>query len=334
MHNICQINNFDIYIDKFYICGMITLVQLEYIVAVDNYRHFATAAEKCFVTQPTLSMQVKKLEEDLGVQTVDRSRQPVIPTDIGKEIIGQAREVLRDAGLIEDIVRRFRSEVSGELRLGIIPTLGPFLLPLFVGNFARKYPAVDLWVAELVTEEIIEKLRNEQLDAGIFVTPVHDRSVIEEPLFYEEMLIYANPRHALLRKAGIQVRDMDSPDIWLLNDGHCFRHQVVNLCSLSGERGRELPFQLEGGSLETLVRLIDREGGFTLIPELAELHFPEEKRSQVQHFSDMTPLREVSLVYSRHFAKRNILEALKQQLLKDIPEHMLNAGRGEIVEWK
>ena len=334
MLNICQINNIYNKIDIDYICKMITLIQLEYIVAVDNYRHFVTAAEKCFVTQPTLSMQIKKLEEHLGVQIFDRSKQPVIPTDIGTLIIRQAREVLKSSRDIDDIIARFKTEVSGELRLGIIPTLGPFLLPIFVGNFTRSYPGVSLSVEELVTEEIIFRLKREQLDAGIFVTPVNDISIMEEALFYEEMLIYANKQHPLLKKPEILIKDMDSPEIWLLNDGHCFRHQVVNLCSLHEHSDDELPFHLEGGSLETLLGLIEMEGGFTLIPELAKDKFSEDKLSSVKHFSDMTPLREVSLVYSRHYAKRSLLDALKGQIIKDVPAHMLESKRGEVVEWK
>ena len=312
----------------------ITLTQLEYVVAVDNYRHFARAAEKCFVTQPTLSMQIMKLEEHLGIKLFDRSRQPVVPTEIGKKVIEQARDALKAASRIDDLVKQHTAEISGELRLGIIPTLGPFLLPLFAGNFMRKYPGVALTVEELVTDSIIRRLKNETLDAGLFVTPAHESSIIEEPLFYEEMLLYAHPSHSLLSKPVVEIKDMNSPELWLLNDGHCFRHQVVNLCGAGSHAGEGLPFHLEGGSLETLVRLIDREGGFTLLPELATLLLPPEKQDSLIRFSDVTPLREVSLVRSRYYAKQNLLEALRTQIMTDIPQYMKDPGRGQVVEWK
>lgn len=313
---------------------MITLIQLEYVVAVDTYRHFAQAAAHCFVTQPTLSMQIKKLEDDLNIRIFDRTKQPVVPTDIGILLIEQARHVLAEAGRINEMVKFYQGNVSGELRLGIIPTLGPYLLPLFAGTFKKRYPGVTLHIEEIITEQIAEKLRTDQLDGGIFVTPFGDQGIIEQPLFYEEMLIYAHLDHPLLQQRHIQVIDMNSPDIWLLNDGHCFRSQVINLCAISPERRQELPFDLEGGSLETLMRIIRREGGFTIIPELTANELWVNEAAHIARFSDQKPLREVSLCYSRNYVKYKLLQSLADVISEAVPSAMLDGKRGDLVTWK
>lgn len=313
---------------------MITLIQLEYIVAVDTYRHFATAADKCFVTQPTLSMQIKKLEEQLGVIVFDRTKQPVIPTEQGKRIIEQARIVLQESKRIDQIVQEVKEEVSGELRVAVIPTIAPYLLPLFTGDYKRKYPNVKLKIEEQVTETIVDKLEKDLIDVGILVTPLHEKQILEMPLYYEEMLIYSNKNHPLVTQPFIKVKDIATPEIWLLNDGHCFRHQVVNLCDLHELHSDTLPFEFEGGSLETLIRIIDREGGYTLIPELTEEVIPEERKQQVRHFSQIVPLREVSLVFTRRFAKTKMISLLADTIKNAVPKHYLDKTRGNIVEWK
>jgi len=313
---------------------MTTLIQLEYIVAVDTYRHFATAAEKCFVTQPTLSMQIKKLEEQLDVIIFDRTKQPVIPTEQGKKIIEQARITLQEAKKIDQIVKDVKNEVSGELRIAVIPTIAPYLLPLFSGDYKREHPNVKLKIEEQVTERIVENLEKDLLDVGILVTPLHEKQILEMPLYYEEMLIYSNKDNPLVKKPVIQVGDIATSEIWLLNDGHCFSHQVVNLCDLHDLESDDLPFDFEGGSLETLMRIIDKEGGYTLIPELAEEVIPQERKNQIRHFSNMVPLREVSLVFSRRFAKTKMIDRLAGVIKTSIPEHFLDKSRGTIVEWK
>ena len=313
---------------------MTTLIQLEYLIAVDRYRNFARAADACFVTQPTLSMQIKKLEDEMGVIIFDRSKKPVIATEPGRLIIEQAKVVLREHQKIDEIVKSFHNTITGELRIGVIPTLSPYLLPLFAGEFKRKYPGVRLIARELLTDEIAAHLKQDLLDAGIFVTPFQDGSLKEWPLFFEEMLVYASPGHRLISKPEILVKDVETPDIWLLTDGHCFRDQVVNLCSIPGMPQHELPFEFEGGSLETLMRIVDREGGFTLLPELATLDMTADKRKQLKSFTGYKPLREVSLVYSRNFAKLRLLKLLHEEIRHSVPENMLNKERGSIVEWK
>ena len=313
---------------------MITLTQLEYIVAIDEYRHFATAAEKCFVTQPTLSMQIKKLEDELGVIIFDRSRQPVVPTDLGAKLIEQARMTLSATQRIKEIIQEEQQEVEGTLKIGIIPTLAPYLLPVFIGPYIRKYPAVKVEVEELVSEEIIRRLKRDILDVGLFVTPYHDEKIVERPVFYEEMLVYAHPDSELLKKKEVGHEDIVTSDIWMLGNGHCFRNQVVNLCEMSASQHKNLPFEFESNSLETLMRIVDVEGGFTLIPELALQYMSPEKKKQVRSIANTKPLREVSVIYSRHFTKQRLITLLCDEIKSVVPAHMLKRDRGMIVEWK
>ena len=313
---------------------MITLTQLEYIVAIDEYRHFATAAEKCFVTQPTLSMQIKKLEDELGVIIFDRSRQPVVPTDLGAKLIEQARMTLSATQRIKEIIQEEQQEVEGTLKIGIIPTLAPYLLPVFIGPYIRKYPAVKVEVEELVSEEIIRRLKRDILDVGLFVTPYHDEKIVERPVFYEEMLVYAHPDCELLKKKEVGHEDIVTSDIWMLGNGHCFRNQVVNLCEMSASQHKNLPFEFESNSLETLMRIVDVEGGFTLIPELALQYMSPEKKKQVRSIANTKPLREVSVIYSRHFTKQRLITLLCDEIKSVVPAHMLKRDRGMIGEWK
>ncbi len=313
---------------------MITITQLEYIVAVDTHRHFATAAEHCFITQPTLSMQIKKLEEFLGITIFDRTKQPIIPTYIGAEVIEQARLVLSEAKKIDEIIDSHKNKVEGSLKIGIIPTLAPFLLPMFIGDYIRKYPDIKVEVEELVSEDIVQYLKKDKIDVGIFVTPAKDEKIIERPLFYEEMMIYAHKDHALLKQESIEVKDIVTPEIWMLSDGHCFRNQVINLCEMHNLQHQSLPFEFESNSLETLMKIIDKEGGFTLIPELATQYLSEEKLKQVKRFTNLNPLREVSLVYSRHYSKHKLLDLLAKNIQSVVPQEMLNSNKGTVVEWR
>ncbi|MDP4184483.1 MAG: hydrogen peroxide-inducible genes activator [Bacteroidota bacterium] len=313
---------------------MITLTQLEYIVAVDQCRHYGKAAEKCFITQPTLSMQIKKLEDDLGVTIFDRNRQPLVPTEIGIEIIEQARKALREAEQINLVIEEHKHFIGGTLRLGIIPTLSPYLLPLFIGSLKRDYPRLNIKVEELFTDKIIEALRKDAIDIGILVTPLHEEKIIERPLFYEEMKVYTHPDHPLSHHKTLRVQDVSLSDIWLLSDGHCFRNQVINLCKAKGTHKNRLPFEFEAGSMETLIKIVDNEGGITLIPELAMNDMNENRRKNVKDFEGLKPLREVSLVYSEFYGRKKIIEILEKEIIKNIPSYLLEKERGMIVEWR
>ncbi len=312
---------------------MISLIQLEYIVAIDKYRHFVTAAEHCFVTQPTLSMQVKKVEDELGVILFDRSKQPLIPTDIGKKIIEQARVVLSENRRIKEIVQEHNNMLSGELVMGVIPSLSPYLLPRFIRLFTTKYKEVKLKVVELLSEQIIEGLKNDSIDVGLLVTPLNEDWIKEEPLFYEEIKILLHKEHALAKNNKINSSLLNSKGLWLLGKGHCFRNQVINICSFQEESNNENNFYFESGSLETIKRIVEIEGGYTLLPELAVGNCNSEQ-TILKSFIGEPPVREVSLVYARTQHKRRIIEELKQTILEAIPEEMKNKNRGQVVEWR
>lgn len=312
---------------------MITLVQLQYIVALDTHRHFVTAAKYCFVTQPTLSMQVKKLEDFLGILIFDRSKQPFVPTTIGKKIITQARVVLAESKRISDIIDNEQTILEGSLSVGVIPSVAPYLLPLFIGSFSNKYPQIQLKIKELLTEEIIEEIKIGMLDIGILVTPIKEDFILEKPLFYEEILLYVNQKHALANKKSVDTSEIGTPDLWLLSKGHCFRSQVINLCSYTMDKQDSFHFEYESGSLETLKRFVEMEGGFTLLPELAAKNL-SEKSAKIRNFKLTKPLREVGLVYSNTFSKTKIIDAFSQSILQAIPSSLQNKERGTVVEWK
>lgn len=309
-----------------------TIIQLEYIVAVDTYKSFAEAAGKCFVSQPALSMQIKKIEEELGVLIFDRSKKPVLTTDIGKQIIKQAREALRQIQKIHEIVDNQRGEVGGELRVGIIPTLSPYLLPLFITSFLESYPNVQLSIEELLSDDIIHKLNNDLIDVGILVSPLDDRSLVELPLFYERFLIYASEHHPFAKRNKVSIHELSFDDMWVLQEGHCFRNQVVNLCS---EQGTDIKGQLrfESGSLETIKRIVEHQSGYTLLPELAAQDMPASKQKYIKSFSDQQPVREVSIVVHRSFMKKKLIEALKAEILRSVPASFKDKNRGTIVKW-
>ncbi len=309
-----------------------TIIQFEYIIAVDNHRHFGKAADACFVTQPTLSMQIQKLEDQLGVLVFDRSKQPVVPTEIGRRIIAQARIVVSDAKRLTEIVSEEKGEIAGELSIGIIPTLSPYLLPLFIHGFIEKYPNVKVKVHELVTEEVIKRLKNETLDLGIIVTPFSDPGLIEKPLFYEEFYAYISHRSELFKKEVLHVDDITDDDIWLLNEGHCFREQVLNLCQTYKERDSQ--FKYESGSLEALKKIVDKHGGMTLLPQLATFDLSKNEKNNLRHFVEPKPIREVSIVMHRSYLKRKLVEALHKEILASIPDYIDIKKNGKVIKWK
>ena len=299
-----------------------TFVQLEYILAVDEHRHFATAAAHCFVTQPTLSMQIQKLEEELGIKLFDRSRQPVVPTPIGELVLVHARRVILEVRMLEDVIKEKQGLIHGELRLGIIPTLAPYLLPLFLQSFLDKYPEVQLKVKEVTTEHLVEAIQKGHLDMGLVVTPLQVASIREHPIFYEEMVAYVSKSNAAYKKTYVLANDIDVHDLWLLEEGNCFRSQMLNLCELQKAHRDLLRFEYEAGSLETLKKMVETNRGITILPELATLDMSASQLKLVRHFKSPAPVREVSLITSKTFVKQKLFLALKKELLQCIPEKL------------
>ncbi|MEJ2105202.1 MAG: LysR substrate-binding domain-containing protein, partial [Ignavibacteriaceae bacterium] len=210
-----------------------TLVQLYYIVAVDNFRHFAKAAEYCFVTQPTLSMQIHKLEEELGVLIFDRSKQPIIPTDIGSKIIRQARVILQESERLQGIIDDETGAFTGTLKIGIIPTVAPYLLPLFLKSFVQKYPKIELVIDEITTDEIVNGIHKDLVDVGILALPINQADIIERSLYFEPFVAYVSKTNSLYLKDKISIDDLSRDDLLLLKEGHCLREQTLKICSAS-----------------------------------------------------------------------------------------------------
>lgn len=305
--------------------------QLEYIIAVNECRHFVKASEKCYVTQATLSMMIKKLEEELKVKIFDRSRQPVVPTEIGNKIIAQAKIIVNETNRMKEIVLGEQEELSGELRIGIIPTLAPYLLPLFMNSFLKKYPRVRLKISELTTDDIIDKLQRHDIDAGLLSTPLNNSSLTEQPLFYEEFVVYASSKEKILEKKYILADDIDINRLCLLEEGHCLRSQVFNLCELrkKGTDVHQLDFAT--GSIETLKKIVDTNQGITILPMLALADLTAKQKNNVRYFKKPVPAREIGLVTYRYFIKEKLIESLKKEILNAIPSEMKTFSRKEIV---
>ncbi len=286
-----------------------TITQLKYVLAVAEHQNFTKAAEKTFVTQPTLSMQIQKLEDELEIQIFDRSKKPIELTGIGKKIVEQAKNIVNEAERMQDVVDQEKGFIGGTFKLGIIPTVMPTLLPMFLKNFSNRYQKVNLKIEELNTDEIITKINDGYLDAAIAATPLGNEKIKERVLYYEPFVGYIPENHRLFSKEKLEVNDLDIEDILLLEDGHCFRDGIINLCKASKIGGSE-KFQLESGSFETLVKLADEGLGMTLLPYLHTLDISTNQIKNLRYFKEPSPAREVSLIYSKSELKMQIINAL------------------------
>ena len=286
-----------------------TITQLKYVLAVAEHQNFTKAAEKTFVTQPTLSMQIQKLEEELAILIFDRSKKPIELTAVGRKIVNQAKSIVNEADRMQDVVDQEKGFIGGEFRLGIIPTIMPTLLPMFLKTFTIKYPKVHLKIEELATDEIIAKLDEGHLDAAIAATPLHHDKIKERTLYYEPFVGYVPEGHRLFQKDKIEGKDLDIDDILLLEDGHCFRDGVINLCKAS-KLSQDDSFQLESGSFETLIKLSHEGLGMTLLPYLHTLDISKEQVKHLRFFQEPSPAREVSIIYNKSELKMQIINAM------------------------
>ncbi|MBD3615270.1 MAG: LysR family transcriptional regulator [Gracilimonas sp.] len=309
-----------------------TLTQLSYIVAVDKYRHFATAAQKIYITQPTLSMQIQKLEDELGVLIFDRSKSPVVPTAMGEEIVKQAKLILSGAKHIEDMVAVQGDSLKGTFRVGIIPTIAPYLVPLFLKPFINKYPDVELIFEEALTAEVLKGLNEDYFDVGIIATPT-EQHMFEQDLFLEPFLGYVSSSHELVKKDKLCIDDLYKEDLWLLNEGHCFRDQTMKICKKNNEKRNKAPIIFESGNLETLKRLVEQDFGITLMPYLAMNDYDTRcENGVVKEFEDPVPSRKIRLVYSREFLKKNLIEAFAGVIKDSIPKELVSEDKAMVIE--
>jgi LysR family hydrogen peroxide-inducible transcriptional activator len=309
-----------------------TLTQLNYILAIDRCRNFAQAAKECFVTQPTLSMQVQKLEDYLQIIVFDRSKSPVEPTPMGKKVLEYARKVMHGAHELEELSKSLRGEVAGEFILAVIPTLAPYVLPLFVQKFVEEYPKVELKIFENQTDEIIRLLKDGKIDGAILATPLEVKELTEEHLFYEPFRIFLSPTHVFAKKKNIDEKELDMREAWLLKEGHCMRTQALQLCQYRKVTNEQKHLFFEAGSLETLINMVKASKGFTVLPYLASINMSEVDQKLLKDFKGHLPVRDISFVTGPHSMKKSVEKALVKVILKCLPKELRRtSANAEVV---
>lgn len=303
-----------------------TLQQLEYILAVDRFRHFAKAAEFCCVTQPTLSAMIQKLEEELGAKIFDRSRQPVRPTSIGLKIIGHARHMIAQAESLKGIVKEEMHSLAGTFRLGILPTIAPYLLPRFFPVLMNRYPEVDIQVAEMKTAEIKKSLQTGEINAGIVADLSDLGDFVRTELFYEQFYVYVSRESKLFGCDVVRTSDLEGENLWLLDEGHCFRDQLLRFCQMKSAQASQMAYRL--GSLETFMRMVEGGRGVTFIPELAVLQLGDVQRQLVKPFAIPSPARRIVMLTSKDYVRLAVVEAVSGEIRASVPKDMLSLRPG------
>jgi len=308
-----------------------TLQQLEYVVALDSHRNFVVAANKCFVTQPTLTMQLKKLEDEIGVQIFDRNKKPLQPTLAGERIVMKARQILQEVDQLKAFLSNERESLHGSFTIAIIPTLAPYLLPLFLPAFNQQNPDTYLQIFEQQSEEIIRGLKNNTIDLGILVTPLKEKSIREIELFQEPFLLYHPINHQLAQAEKVTPSMLNLSEMLILDEGHCFRNQTLNICN-SETNNNNLGFNYQSGSIETLKNLVNKNLGYTLVPELSVCSLQDN--DQIKRFVSPEPVREISLAVHKSFTKELLIEKLRQIILTQIPENFAKNNKYMKVMWR
>ena len=290
-----------------------TIIQLEYLLAVANCGSFSQAAEHCFVTQPSLSMQVKALEEELGVVLLDRSKKPVIPTEAGEVVLAQARETLRAYGGIREAVAELKGETAGKLRLGVIPTIAPYLLHKFIPAFVRDFPKVELEISEMITADIVEALKRDRIDAALVASGTCGEGIQEQELFNDRFYAYVSPENPLYERSNVRIEDIDVKDLVILSAGNCMRDQILELCQAK----REMParYSFESGSLDTLMRIVDCTSCLTIVPEMAVEFIPADRLDRLKPLAKGATSRKIAVAVRRTYVKSSIIRALTETIL-------------------
>lgn len=292
--------------------------QLEYIVAVEQYRQFAKAAEHCFVTQPTLSMMIQKFEEEIGLKIFDRSKLPVTITKEGEEVIARAKKILSEIKQIKDFGKEIKGDVKGEIKIGIIPTLAPYLLPLFIKSFSEAYPDLKLIIRELMTNDLLSQLKSSEIDVAILAGSINEKDLAEITLFKEPFYVYGSFAKEN-KKQFVAPQQLKAEQLWLLEEGHCFRNQVMNFCELRNNTQHDSHISYEAGSIETLINLVDKYEGITIVPHLAVNHLKKNQSLKIHEFANPKPCRQISLVIQKNYPRIKLINALKDYILMAIP---------------
>ncbi len=309
-----------------------TITQLRYVITIADTGSFVEASRVCGVTQPALTIQVRNLENELDTVIFDRTKKPVIPTETGFLIIEQARNVLLEAKQVADVVNEQRKLLDGNLKMGIIPTVSPYLLPYFADDFNTSYPNIKLHVQELITEDIVEKLKNGSIDVGIVATPLSANNIITMPVCYEKFYAFVSRNHPLFFKDKVTIEDLNNSDLWLLKEGNCFRDQVINICAEGALKNSENTFKYESHSIEALMQVVELKKGVTLIPELKVKELTGKRKELIREIADNPPMREISVIVRKGYLKKRFIERLKKKIIAGIPEGMSEKPEGILVD--
>lgn len=307
-----------------------TIQQLEYIVALDNYRHYVTAAEHCMVSQPNLTMQIKKLEEEIGVKLFDREQKPLHPTKIGEEFIVKSRHILREVEQLKEMVLEETESLQGSYTIGVIPTVAPYLLPMFLSDFMKSHPDLYFDIKEMNTEQIIQELESGILDVGILATPLERNALREIPVYYEPFLLYLPEGHLFMNEPVVSTDQLELNQLLLLNEGHCFRDQALKICKnkkATNQRG----FDYHSGSIEALKAMVRKGEGYTLVPELS---ITEGKEKNAKRFNSPEPVREISLVVHSGFAKEKLIENIRDVIKSSVPDQFEKGKAYKRIKWR
>jgi LysR family hydrogen peroxide-inducible transcriptional activator len=307
-----------------------TLVQLEYALNVAKQGSFRRAAEKLHISQPALSMQIKKLEEEMGIRLFKRSATPLKPTTDGKLFIERAQEIIKATNQLSSLFRNQSGMYDGSLMIGIIPTLAPFLVPLFADQLQRNYQDFKLDIHEMITEKVVNGVREGELDVGIISTPIHVYGIEAIPLFYEKFFFYT-AENLSGSKFEINLNEINYKKLWLLEEGNCFRDQINNFCDLNKIR-KNKDFVYRSNSIDALIRIVDTQGGLTILPELSTLCLSANQEENVRTIHGIPKAREISMVVTRHHDKERFINKLKEYIQSNIPKSMLSSEGLEIVD--
>lgn len=309
-----------------------TLQQLEYVMAVYRFRHFAKAADHCNVTQPTLSSMIQKLEDELGVKIFDRTQLPVQPTEIGRKIIDQARLAISQVNQIKEVVAEEKGVIKGTFRLGIIPTIAPYLIPKLMTSYNYRSSDIHIEIRELTTDNILSDLSRDVIDGAVLATPLNNEMITERPLYYERFFAYVSPHEkSLFAKNELEEQDLEKAKLWLLDEVHCFRTQILHLCNLKKKRNNSSIFTYEAGSIDTLIKIVDDNQGITVIPEMALENLSEKQKKNVRPFRNSTPVREVSLITRKDFLRERLIEIIENEIKSAIPNTLKDSALKKYV---
>jgi len=308
--------------------------QLRYFLELARAKNFSESAKTLSISQPALSLQIQKLEEEYEFQLIDRTKKPLALTEEGELFYEKALEIVQLVENLETLSLELENHIEGKLRIGIIPTLSPYLVPLFINETTKRHPQLRIHIEELKTEEILDRLAHNELDMGLISTPVKAKGVAFIPLFYEHFYVYISPNHPLYNNEHIELSLLNMDELWYLHEGNCFQNQVNSACQLQDLRNSDLPFQYISNSIESLKRIVENQGGMTFIPELATSNIPAEFEMMIKDIAAPTPTREISAAYLKTTGLKRTAKALIDVLKTTIPTRMQQKPKTEPLDTK